>query len=192
MTDTPPVSFVPARQDPRPNGQDPAPVPVPAQPYAAASSLGSEAFTDVHSAPTLQRAPLAAAPGQQAPVLRPSLAGLPTDKVSGFRYRPLVLGGVEIRCASKVPADVMLEVVAAQQKLSDKNPEDLTGAEQLEMLHLLGQMLAGVVWEEDADRLRERLRDKREPVDLPELSEAIQKLWLEYNTAAGVGKDQPA
>lgn len=174
MSDVP-MSFVPAAPDLVPvNGEhraDPPPPPT-------------------FDAPTLQRAPVSSAPETSPPVPRPSLAGLPTDPETGDRYRPFILGDVTVRCASEIPADIMLEVVATQQRLSGKEMDELTQAEQFEMLTLLKDMLEGVVWDEDFPLLRERLRNKRRPVSLSELSVAIQALWSEYNEATGVGKEQ--
>ena len=181
MPDTEPsVSFLPASPATRvqqPVEQPSLPVPDAPAPVPAVSAE-----------PTIQRAPTKQQPRQQQ-VTKPN-EDLPVDPGTGYTYRPFTIGGLMVRCASVVPADTMLDVVSKQQKLSEKNMEDLTTEEQIGMLHLIGQMLGGVVWPEDSDMLRARLRDPRDPISISELATAVQALWGEYNEATRVGKEQ--
>lgn len=181
----PQVSFMPAAtrrpEPPAMNGGPPPERDVPESPAPPAPPVNDE--------PVLQRAP-AMRPAENQPVLMPSDSGLMVDPGTGFKYRPFTIGGLTVRCARVVPADTMLDVVSKQQKLADRNMDELTTEEQLDMLHLIGQMLGGVVWPEDSDALRERLRDPRDPVDIMELSTAVQGLWGLYNEATAVGKGQ--
>lgn len=183
MPDTPPsVSFLPASPATRVHQPSlPAPEPeVVDEAPPISRSLSAE--------PTIQRAP--AKPQVRATQVARPMEELPIDPERGVPYRPFTIGGLTVRCASEVPADTMLDVVSKQQLLADREMGELTAEEQLSMLHLIGQMLAGVVWPDDAEAIRQRLRDPVQPVSISTLAAAVQALWGEYNEATKVGKEQ--
>lgn len=128
---------------------------------------------------------------EMQPVPIPSSDGLLVDPETGDTYRPFELNGVTLRCAAEIPADYMLEVIAAQQRLADKDPEEMTPSEQLEGVQIIGEMLRAVIWDEDFPLLREVLTNKRRPVGIARLAPIVSQLWSSYNLSAGVGKEQP-
>lgn len=128
---------------------------------------------------------------EMQPVPIPTGDGLLVDPESGDKYRPFELNGVTMRCAAEIPADYMLDVIASQQKLADKDPEDMTPAEQLEGVQIIGDMLRAVIWDEDFPLLRQALTNKRRPIGIARLAPIVQELWSSYNLSAGVGKEQP-
>jgi hypothetical protein len=185
MTTPSPVTFVPA--SPHDHNHSHGPHDGQTTPPVAVRTMDSGGAVQGPAA-AYQRAPMgspsAAAP---APVPFPS-EDLPVDPELGKPYRPFTIGGMTVRCAAKVPAETMLQVVSAQQQLPDKQPDQLSAAEQLSAINLLGQMLAGVVWPMDAPLLRQRLSDPIDPVDILELSVAVQALWASYNGGTGKGQ----
>ncbi len=81
--------------------------------------------------------------------------------------------------------------MSKQSQLADSDVDQITPEQQKEMLFLIGEMLAAVLWPVERDRMEARLSDPVDPVDLPELVQAVQALWGSYNEATGTGKEQP-
>jgi hypothetical protein len=172
-----PIAFTPALQPAEPPPTDQAP---PTNGHVVRTDPAAPGST-----PQLQPTP------EAQPVPIPSDDGLEADAESGDLYRPFELGTYRVRCAARVPAEHMLDVIATQQRLSEKDPKDMTTAEKVESIQLIGQMLRAVVWDEDNDIVRTALTNKRHPIALEDLSAAVSRLWQSYNTSAGVGKEQP-
>lgn len=186
MSDTPPVSFLPAAtRNPAATAPDTAP-----------QQNGHEhhdhpAEPPVNERPTIQRTPTTAPAKVPEPVRLP-VEQLPVDPEVGKPYRPFVLGGQTFRCAAKIPANAMLSIVAKQAQLAEADVEELTADKQREMLFLIGEMLSGVLWPQEREAMELRLTDTIDPVDISDLVTAVQGLWASYGDASGTGKEQPA
>ena len=183
MSDTPPVSFMPATRNPAATAPDVAPQQNGHDHHEHAPAA------PVNERPTIQRAPTSA-PSRQPEPVKLAYEDLPVDPELGKKYRPFELGGVTFRCAAKIPANAMLSIVAKQSQLADAEVEDISPERQREMLFLIGEMLSAVLWPMERDRMEARLTDPIDPVDLPELVQAVQALWADYNVATGTGKEQ--
>lgn len=184
MSDTPPVSFLPAASR---SGATAPQTGMPAQNGHEHHDHPHEPSV-VNERPTIQRAPTSTPTRAAAPVPMP-YEDLPVDDELGKKYRPFVLSGQTFRCAAKIPANAMLSIVAKQALLTETDTEELSQEKQREMLFLIGEMLAAVLWPQERDRMEAVLSDPIDPVDLPDLVAAVQALWGDYNTATSVGKE---